>query len=672
MARLRCISPAVAAAIATLSIIGWLTGNETLKRGLVISNTVNPMTAVLIILDACGVLAHGLRPWRHAAWGFGVAGVALAAVILHSIIFGWSGAPDTWLFHGVPSRTAPMAAASLGLIGAAIILLKAGQRGALVAQSIAVLVLVPPLAALVGYVEELNGLVAIGQTAPMAILTALSIVALATGLLLAEPGRGFMAPLSEGAAARIAARLIPVGVMVPIGFEWTSLYGMSHGWFSPNIGRPLPVLGSVALLTGAAWWTAHSVAIAEKLRGEKAALTDISEQLASLAAELRVARDRAENADAAKSRFLATISHELRTPLNGILGYAQILQLESGEDTAQAARIASMLAAGQHLLQMINCVLDFSQIETGRIELNIAETDVIALCRASLDVVRPAADAKGLRLRDVNGVGAVCRLATDATRLRQVILNLLGNAVKFTEAGEVSLILGFSADMHLLLSVSDTGPGLSEEQRGRLFRSFERLGLDSSLEGAGLGLAIAARLVDRMGGRIGCNPGAEGRGCVFWVEFPGDVILTRTAESAQADADGHPARMLRVLVVDDVDINQAVAAAALRAAGHHVVCVDSGEKAVREAATGTFDVVLMDVRMPVMDGLEATRRIRAMGGDMARLPILAVTAHAFAEQIDDCRSAGMDGHISKPFEFSALVKTVETMGEHDLRHAEAL
>jgi CheY-like chemotaxis protein len=165
-----------------------------------------------------------------------------------------------------------------------------------------------------------------------------------------------------------------------------------------------------------------------------------------------------------------------------------------------------------------------------------------------------------------------------------------------------------------------------------------------------------------MGGRIGCDPGPEQRGCVFWVELPGEVVTARALQIDPAVVGEHASRMLRVLVVDDVDINQAVAAAALRAAGHHVVCVDSGEKAVREAATGGFDVVLMDVRMPVMDGLEATRRIRALGGAMARLPIVAVTAHAFAQQVDDCRSAGMDGHISKPFEFSALVKTVETMG----------
>jgi CheY-like chemotaxis protein len=244
----------------------------------------------------------------------------------------------------------------------------------------------------------------------------------------------------------------------------------------------------------------------------------------------------------------------------------------------------------------------------------------------------------------------------DPTRLRQVVINLLGNAVKFTPAGAIEVRLReMDASDWVRLEVADTGPGILASHQTKLFVAFERLNAAavSGIEGAGLGLAIAARLVQLMGGRIGYadNPGG---GSVFWVELPRGAVASTAVEVAQpAPLAGQ--RHLLVLVADDEALNRNIASGFLRAAGHEVVCVDNGAAAVAAAAAADFDVVLMDVRMPGMNGLEATRLIHALPGPRGDVRVVAVTAQAFAQQIEICRQAGMDGHVSKPFKQSVLL-----------------
>ncbi|HEY0206777.1 MAG TPA: PAS domain S-box protein, partial [Acetobacteraceae bacterium] len=393
-------------------------------------------------------------------------------------------------------------------------------------------------------------------------------------------------------------------------------------------------------------------------------------ELERLARHLARARDQAEQGSRAKSRFLAGMSHELRTPLNGILGYAQLLRLEGGLNAKQEGRLDAMLGAGQHLLEMINRVLDLSEVETGRTKLRATETDLRQVARACLELVQPAAEAKGLVLRLDAAPSAPRKLTTDPTRLRQVLLNLLGNAVKFTIRGTVELRLRTAANSAVLrIEVADTGPGIQAGQRHRLFQDFERLDAEatSTIEGAGLGLALSSRLAAMMGGRLGHddNPGG---GSVFWLELPlpasavtaakpiVDAALTLTPSDAQSAPP--PARPLRVLVVDDMAMNLDITGSFLRAGGHEVVCLDSGIAAVEAAGSGDFDVILMDVRMPEVDGLEAARRIRTLSGSRGQVPIVALTAQAFAEQVAECRTAGMDDHLAKPFTPEALLAVV--------------
>lgn len=414
-------------------------------------------------------------------------------------------------------------------------------------------------------------------------------------------------------------------------------------------------------------------------------------ELERLARHLTRARDQAERASRAKSRFLAGMSHELRTPLNGILGYTQLLRMEGGLDAVQSARVDAMLGAGTHLLEMINCVLDLSQIEAERLELQVAEVDLHGIAVACLDLVRPAAEDKRLALHLVEAPDVHQHIMTDPTRLRQVLLNLLGNAVKFTAQGSVVMSMGIRADgTALRIEVADTGPGIPAERRHQLFQDFERLGAEDAgpVEGAGLGLALSARLASLMGGSLG-HQDSPGGGSIFWLELPLVNAPARSIEgpppgltttylfettfrdaAAQAAPVSAMVRPLRVLVVDDQAMNRDIACSFLRAAGHEVASAQDGSEAVETAGASDFDVVLMDVRMPGMDGLEASRCIRALTGPRGRVQIVALTAQAFAEQIKECHQAGMDSHLAKPFTPHALTCAVAAAGARGQADAE--
>jgi signal transduction histidine kinase len=374
-------------------------------------------------------------------------------------------------------------------------------------------------------------------------------------------------------------------------------------------------------------------------------------------AEMRAAKEAAEHANRAKTRFVAMVTHELRTPLNGILGYAQLLRIETGLSARQDAHVGAMMQAGRHLLEMIERVLDFASIESGRMDLHPEVVSIRDLTEGCIAFISPMATERALSLRVVNAHDAPRQIVADPARLRQVLLNLLGNAVKYTDAGSVELrVLAGACPDGLRIEVADTGLGIDEASRDRLFQDFERLEAATTVEGTGLGLAIAARIIRLMGGSINYTANPNG-GSVFWFELPAPALASLPLPEPVKVVTSPSGR--RVLLVDDIKINRDIIGAFLDAAGHAAILAEGGEEAVQLAAERQFDVILMDVRMPKVDGLEATRRIRTLPGTRGQVPILALTAYTFPDQVAQCLDAGMDGHLPKPVDYQTLINGID-------------
>jgi len=432
-----------------------------------------------------------------------------------------------------------------------------------------------------------------------------------------------------------------------------------HRGNHPSMERLLPD-GRWVMVTERRTPNGGTVGIRTDITALKQAMTQLAE-----------ARDAAAAATEAKSRFLAQMSHELRTPLNGVLGLAQALARDPALTGEQRQRARTLEDAGRHLVAVANDVLDLAKVEAGRLELRPQPTALQTLLEGCTTLVRPAAEEKGIHLSVSTDPSMPAVVRVDQTRLRQLLLNLLSNAVKFTPAGgRVTLTATpLRAELEdgrvpVRIEVRDTGPGVPEAQRRAVFADFVQLDRGNRAGGTGLGLAIAAGIATQMEGSIGCDANPEGRGAVFWVVLPMEPTLAPLPELPQTPEAEAP-RGLHVLVADDVMANLAVARALLESAGHTVECVGDGAQALRavqDSAQGRrFDAVLMDVMMPGMDGLEATRRIRALPAPLGRIPVLAVTASAFAEDIAACRNAGMDAHLAKPIERDALIAALERL-----------
>jgi signal transduction histidine kinase/ActR/RegA family two-component response regulator len=383
--------------------------------------------------------------------------------------------------------------------------------------------------------------------------------------------------------------------------------------------------------------------------------------------QLNRARQEAEAANEAKSQFLANISHEIRTPLNAVLGLNDMLLL--GRLDEEQRRLAALVrSSGRLLLALINDILDLARIEAGHFETRDEIFDPSAVAEEVCAMLSERALAQRLVLHVEDHTPHATCLLGDAVRLRQVLLNLVGNALKFTNQGRVTVRLMLTAGPDvggpslLRLDVVDTGIGIAPEQVPRLFERFRQIDNSATRRhgGSGLGLAITREVVQRLGGQIRVSS-TPGLGSTFSVEIPFRHVKAAEAEAA-ATAPGALAeerQPLHLLVAEDNAVNQLLIEALLAHLGHRSRVVGNGREAVEEAASGEFDVVLMDMQMPELDGLEATRRIRALDGEAARIPIVAMTANARDEDRQACLDAGMDAFLSKPIEFDELDRLLQ-------------
>ena len=434
------------------------------------------------------------------------------------------------------------------------------------------------------------------------------------------------------------------------------------GWLAAGSDSGL-LLCAIALTAGvlaAAWRQMVSDRQAVELQ------VDLIERTASLEAALIEAegdRAKAETANQAKSRFLAMISHDVRTPLNIIMGVVEVLK-RTERPKAETELVADMGDAGSMLLRLLNGALDLSKIESGQSRLHLAPVDVRAGIEGLGRVWRRRAEELTLNLTvDCQGDPADFRLLADQGLIEQVTINFLSNALKLTPAGTVSITARAHPDdqgrVKLVVEVADQGPGVPESQREKIFEPFEQLADGRAAGGAGLGLAICRSSVEAMGGEIGVRA-APGGGAVFWFSVSAERAVPVAPSAAVASTSIEQGRTLSVLAAEDHPANRKLLAMLLEQFAVEVTLVENGAEAVTAAAARDYDLILMDVMMPVLDGVAALRMIRGTG---SAVPVHMLTANVFEDDVARYMAAGADGVLKKPIEIAALHAVLTEVGE---------
>ena len=399
----------------------------------------------------------------------------------------------------------------------------------------------------------------------------------------------------------------------------------------------------------------------------------LEQKVAERTIELEAARNDAQRANRSKSAFLANMSHEIRTPMTAILGYADLLLDEEMQLGEEARRLLEIVRRnGGHLLDVLNDILDLSKIEAGRLEVERIATSLVHIVSEIASLMRVRADEKGIALEVSFATPIPSEVLSDPTRIRQAVVNLLGNAIKFTERGAVRLRVAYDREREVAqIEVRDTGIGIAPEKRANLFRAFEQA--DSSITrrfgGTGLGLAITKRIASLLGGdcTVESEPG-QGSTFTFTLQAPptpgsrflevfGEAELRTEARRPKGAGERIHAR---ILLAEDGPDNQRLISMMLRKAGAEVIVVDNGQMALERASAEEFDLILMDMAMPIMDGYTAARSLRKLGID---IPIVALTAHALAGEREKCLVAGCNAYLTKPIDRAALVTSIRTLLE---------